>query len=72
MARTSSTARPASAAAPAVPAAAPQSKPDQPQTGGTVTIASDPSAIPLSESFKQAFGQEIDQAGAAGACTSSC
>jgi hypothetical protein len=31
-------------------------------TGGTVTIASDPSAIPLSESFKEAFGDEIDQA----------
>jgi len=31
-------------------------------TGGTVTVASDPSAIPLSESFKQAFGDEIDQA----------
>ena len=31
-------------------------------TGGTITVASDPSAIPLSESFKQAFGDEIDQA----------
>jgi hypothetical protein len=31
-------------------------------TGGTITIASDPSAIPLSESFKQAFGDQIDQA----------
>src|SRR4029079_5182064 len=31
-------------------------------TDGTVTIASDPSAIPLSDSFKQAFGDEIDQA----------
>jgi hypothetical protein len=31
-------------------------------TGGTITVASDPSAIPLSESFKQAFGDQIDQA----------
>ena len=30
-------------------------------TGGTVTVQSDPSSIPLSESFKQAFGDEIDQ-----------
>jgi hypothetical protein len=31
-------------------------------TGGTVTVASDPSAIPLSDSFRQAFGDQIDQA----------
>jgi hypothetical protein len=31
-------------------------------TGGTVTVASDPNAIPLSDKFKETFGAEIDQA----------
>jgi len=31
-------------------------------TGGTITIASDPNNIPLSDSFKEQFGAEIDQA----------
>ena len=31
-------------------------------TGGTVSVASDPSSIPLSETFKKPFGSEIDQA----------
>ena len=31
-------------------------------TGGTVTIASDPNNIPLSDTFKEQFGAEIEQA----------
>ena len=31
-------------------------------TGGTITVASDPSAIPLSDKIKDAFGDEIDAA----------
>ena len=31
-------------------------------TGGTVTVSSDPNSIPLSDSFKQQFGSEIDAA----------
>jgi hypothetical protein len=31
-------------------------------TGGTITVSSDPNSIPLSDSFKQAVGAEIDQA----------
>ena len=31
-------------------------------TGGTITIASDPASIPLSDKIKDAFGSEIDQA----------
>ena len=31
-------------------------------TAGTITVASDPNAIPLSDAFKEQFGSEIDQA----------